>query len=76
MRIDQVCFTPERIAAALSELKLEFLGFEFADPSVLRAYRAECPNDTAATSFPDWAGFEARHPATFAGMYQFWVRRK
>jgi len=74
--VQEVCFTPERIAAALRELDLEFLGFEFDDPSVLRAYRAECPNNTAATSFADWAGFEARHPATFAGMYQFWARKK
>jgi SAM-dependent methyltransferase len=74
--VQEVCFTLERIAAALRDLDLEFLGFEFDDPAVLRAYRAECPGDPAATSLPDWAGFEARHPAAFAGMYQFWMRRR
>jgi tetratricopeptide (TPR) repeat protein/SAM-dependent methyltransferase len=74
--VQEVCFAPDRIAAALRELGLEFLGFEFDDPAVLRAYRAQCPHDRAATSLPDWARFEVQHPATFAGMYQFWVCKK
>ena len=28
-----------------------------------------------ARSFDNWASFEQEHPDTFAGMYQFWVRR-
>lgn len=74
--VSETCFTLERIAAALQELGLEFLGFEFDDPAIPRSYRAECPADPAGTSLPDWAEFEARYPTTFAGMYQFWAREK
>lgn len=70
----EIHFTPGRIATAVRQLDLEFLGFEFEDPAVPRLYRAENPGDSAATSLPGWSGFEARHPATFSGMYQFWVR--
>jgi tetratricopeptide (TPR) repeat protein/SAM-dependent methyltransferase len=69
-------FTTEGIAGALRELGLEFLGFEPEDPATLRSYRAECPDDPAATSLKNWESFEARHPDTFAGMYHFWVRKK
>lgn len=72
--VQEHCFTPERIAAALRELDLQFLGFEPENPATPRSYRAEFPDDPAATSLPNWAAFEARHPETFAGMYQFWVR--
>jgi tetratricopeptide (TPR) repeat protein/SAM-dependent methyltransferase len=73
--VQEQCFTPERIAAALRELDLEFLGFEPEDPATLRAYRAEFPGDTAATSLENWQAFESRHPETFAGMYHFWARK-
>lgn len=68
-------FTPREIADALRRLDLEFLGFEFDDPAALRSYRGEFPDDPAATSLQNWEIFESRHPDTFAGMYQFWVRR-
>jgi len=74
--VQEQCFTPERIAAALRELDLEFLGFEPEDPATLRSYRAEFPEDPAATSLKNWESFEVRHPDTFAGMYHFWARKK
>ncbi len=56
-------------------LGAEFLGFEFPDQAVPRAYRVRYPDDPQARSFDNWARFEQEHPDTFAGMYQFWVRR-
>ncbi len=68
-------FTLEGIQAALPDLGLEFLGFEFDTPVTLRRYR-EFSGGAAATSLRNWAEFEAQYPETFASMYQFWVRRK
>lgn len=67
-------FTLPWIEGILHDLGLEFLGFEFE--SALMAYRSEFPLDRAATSLANWAEFEARHPDTFAAMYQFWVTPK
>ncbi len=74
--VEEHRFTPGRIAAALRELGLEFIGFEPDDPLLLRAYRAQYPDDPSATSLANWTRFEAQHPDTFAAMYQFWVRAK
>jgi len=67
-------FTLPRIGDIVDELGMEFLGFEFGDPGVRQAYRAEHPEDTAARSLTNWGGFEARHPHVFGAMYQFWTR--
>ncbi len=57
-------FTLPQIEAALETLGLDFLGFEFpgAKPAAL-------------ASLADWHRFEAENPETFAGMYEFWVRK-
>lgn len=68
-------FTVPQLAQAVESLGVEFLGFEFSDKTALQAYRPRYPDDPAARSFDNWASFEAEHPDTFAGMYQFWVRR-
>ncbi len=68
-------FTLPQIAAMLDALGLEFLGFELDAPGLAVRYRAEFPGDPALQSLEQWAAFEERHPATFAHMYQFWVRR-
>ncbi|MBI2959252.1 MAG: tetratricopeptide repeat protein [Betaproteobacteria bacterium] len=69
-------FTLPAIAAMIGELKLEFLGFEFENAVVLADYRREHPADAGANSLAGWAAYEERHPDTFAGMYQFWVRSR
>jgi len=68
--------TLAQIAAMLGELGLEFLGFEFEFAATRLRYVGEFPLDPAATSLANWAQFEARHPDTFAAMYQFWVTPK
>lgn len=67
-------FTLPRIGDIVDELGMEFLGFEFGDPGVRQAYRAEHPEDTAVRSLTNWSDFEARHPHVFGAMYQFWTR--
>lgn len=66
-------YTLTQIAAMLGDLGLEFLGFEFEFAATRLQYLREFPLDPAATSLANWAEFEARHPDTFAAMYQFWV---
>jgi tetratricopeptide (TPR) repeat protein/SAM-dependent methyltransferase len=67
-------FTLPRIAESLATLDLEFLGFEIADPGTRPTFRSEFPEDAHQRSLANWAQFESRHPRTFGGMYQFWVR--
>lgn len=62
------------IDAFLKENNLTFLGFEAA-PEVFGAYRKRFPEDAAATDLARWARFEADHPDTFIGMYDFWVQK-
>lgn len=69
---EQRC-TLAQIAAMLGELGLEFLGFEFEFAATRLGYLGEFASDPAAASLANWAQFEARHPDTFAAMYQFWV---
>jgi len=66
-------FTSARIAAAVRELDLEFLGFE-VDTGVKRAYAERFPEDRDGADLENWTRFEADQPDTFAAMYQFWVR--
>ncbi len=69
-------YTLAQIEGVLADLGLEFLGFEFEFAAARLEYLREFPLDPAATSLANWAQFEARHPDTFAGMYQFWVTPK
>lgn len=68
-------FDARWIAAAIAELGLEFLGFEFEDAGMPAEYRRRYPLDASATSLENWTAFEAEKPDTFSGMYQFWVRQ-
>ena len=66
-------FTLPQVRAALLRLPLRFLGFVLP-PGVAGAYQARFP-DTAATDLDRWDAFEGENPATFLGMYTFWVQR-
>jgi 2-polyprenyl-3-methyl-5-hydroxy-6-metoxy-1,4-benzoquinol methylase len=54
--------------------RLNFIGFEI-DGARQQAYRAAFPQDRSMTNLDHWRTFEAEHPDTFAGMYQFWLQR-
>ncbi|MZR31989.1 methyltransferase domain-containing protein [Sneathiella litorea] len=69
-------FDLPRIKTAMEDLRLEFLGFEFADPQVMTAYRARHPKDPSGRTLDNWVKIEAENPTLFRGMYQFWCRIK
>jgi 2-polyprenyl-3-methyl-5-hydroxy-6-metoxy-1,4-benzoquinol methylase/Tfp pilus assembly protein PilF len=72
--VQEHCLTLDQIGSFLSEAGLQFLGFEL-DPRALQQYRERFTDDPGATDLRNWARFEADHPDTFAGMYQFWIQK-
>jgi Flp pilus assembly protein TadD/2-polyprenyl-3-methyl-5-hydroxy-6-metoxy-1,4-benzoquinol methylase len=68
-------FKLPQIEQALDALNLKFLGFEFKNQSTVRAFRKSHPDRRALVSLGEWDAFERTHPATFAGMYQFWCAK-
>jgi SAM-dependent methyltransferase len=68
-------FTLAQIADFIAANDLAFVGFEL-EGFVARRYLARFPADPAMTDLRAWDAFERDHPATFSGMYQFWVQKK
>ena len=68
-------FTLPRIASALAELDLKFIGFEWPDGDTPARYRTRFPDDPALIDLEHWHRFEMDRPDTFVLMYQFWVRK-
>jgi 2-polyprenyl-3-methyl-5-hydroxy-6-metoxy-1,4-benzoquinol methylase len=66
--------TLPEVASWLTELGLEFLGFQHEDPAIAHHYRDRFPEDPDMVSLDLWDRFEMDNPDTFAGLYQFWVR--
>ena len=66
--------TLPQIGAFLGENPLVLVGFEL-DAPILAKYRAQFPDDPAMTDLANWHRFETGNPATFRGMYQFWVQK-
>jgi Flp pilus assembly protein TadD/SAM-dependent methyltransferase len=66
-------FEIPEIASFLTAHRLNFLGFETA---ATEAYRRRFPQDGSATDLERWDVFESENPATFRGMYQFWVQKQ
>lgn len=68
-------FTIPRIAEALERLGLEFLGFDALSRDAAARFRARFPGDPQMRDLANWDAFERDNPDTFAGMYQFWLRK-
>ena len=68
-------FDVTEIATFLSENAFDFLGFQLA-AGVPQAYAARFPDDPARTDLANWHTFEQDNPATFLGMYQFWMQKR
>lgn len=68
-------FTLPEIENYLKELKLKFLGFDLPNDTILNQYRAQFPEDPQGLSLNNWNTFEQRHPDSFIGMYQFWIKK-
>ena len=64
-----------QLGACLKELGLDFVGF-LHQPPVLAAYSERFPGDRSMSSLEFWSLFEMDNPATFTGMYQFWVQKR
>ena len=59
----------------IAKHELKFLGFEF-DLQMLHRYRNHfASSGWSWTDLDRWHAFEAEHPDTFAGMYQFWIQK-
>jgi tetratricopeptide (TPR) repeat protein/SAM-dependent methyltransferase len=67
--------SPLEIGEMIKRSGMEFLGFQLDDPATARSYRSRFPEDAQMTSLDGWEAFEKDHPATFASLYQFWLRR-
>jgi 2-polyprenyl-3-methyl-5-hydroxy-6-metoxy-1,4-benzoquinol methylase len=65
-------FTLAQIRSVLASLGLNFLRFDVPNTS---GYRLRFPDDPAMTSLDNWEAYERDHPATFSGMYQFWLQK-
>jgi hypothetical protein len=68
-------FTLPDISAFLARNDLTFLGFDLNDRTRLQ-YRTRFPSDRSMTDLGLWHVFENENPATFLGMYQFWIQKK
>ena len=73
--VQEHCFTVPQISKILKDLNLEFLGFNFSDPSIKSNFAKIFPDDLGNISLDNWNQFENRNPNTFFGMYIFWVRK-
>jgi hypothetical protein len=71
---EQQLTLPE-ISTFLTQNRLEFLGFDVAD-RVLQDFRRRFPDDGTMTDLDLWHIFESENPATFSGMYQFWIQKR
>jgi tetratricopeptide (TPR) repeat protein len=70
------CFTIPRIAAALDELELDFIGFDPPVPGVRSDYLAFNPADAEMTDLRAWDRFEDSRPDLFASLYVFWCQKR
>ena len=75
LHVQEHRFTLSQVAALLERARLEFLGFMLADPQPKLRYARRFPEDPGCTDLSNWERFEAEHPYTFTGMYQFWCRK-
>lgn len=69
-------FTTNRIAKAIDDLGLEFLGFTHSRDETIKQFKQIFPDDPFMTDLGNWGQFEEKHPDTFGTMYKFWVRKK
>ena len=74
LHVQEHRFTISRVRDCLLELGLDFIGFSL-QRRVAQRYRERFPADKSMTNLDCWADFEVEFPNTFAGMYQFWVRK-
>jgi 2-polyprenyl-3-methyl-5-hydroxy-6-metoxy-1,4-benzoquinol methylase len=62
------------IKSFLAANAVQFAGFNL-DTATLRRFAARFPDPAALSDLDRWHAYETGAPGTFAGMYQFWVRK-
>src|SRR5262249_44849475 len=73
--VQEARMTIPDIKSFVTEQGLYFIGFEFG-PQLLQHYRSVFGGDAFLRDLDRWHSLEAKHPDTFAGMYQFWVQKR
>ncbi len=73
--VQEHCFTLPQLKTILDQLELSFLGFELHNRSILNTYQNLFPTNPKRNSLENWHAYELKYPNTFAGMYQFWVKK-
>ena len=66
--------TLPEIKSFLAATNVQFAGF-ILDASIRRQFAARFADPGAATDLDCWHAFERDVPQSFAGMYQFWVKK-
>ncbi len=74
--VQEHVYSPLEIRDCLELLGLQFLGFEFGNPEIRNRYLARFPDNPACDSLENWETVEEDNPDIFAGMYQFWVKKR
>jgi len=73
--VQETRYTPRDLKKLLMSARLEFLGFDLADSTILQNYKREFPTDLAARDLDNWDAFEQKNAGIFTEMYQFWCRQ-
>ena len=66
-------FTIPQIKDCLTELGLEFCGFEAEN--IVKQFKLSNIGSEKLSDLDKWNSFEQDYPNTFAGMYQFWCQK-
>ncbi|MEE8109322.1 MAG: tetratricopeptide repeat protein [Gammaproteobacteria bacterium] len=69
-------FTLPQISGCLDELGLELIGFDPGSGSAANLYLQRFTDDPQMNSLDNWHRLEQENPALFAGMYEFWLRKR
>ena len=72
--VQEHCFSLPQLKECLGDLGADFIGFSH-EPHVIKKYKDRFPDDKSMTNLNLWNIFENENPNTFAGMYQFWIRK-
>jgi hypothetical protein len=72
--VQEIQYEPKELQTFIAKEKLKFLGFVV--PEGVRAqYLEQFPDDSRLINLENWQIYETQNPATFAGMFQFYVQK-
>lgn len=73
--VQESTFTFPKIASALGDLGLEFIGLQITDSDLKNRYSALFPDDFRMNNLSNWHKLENEFPDSFRQMYIFWCRQ-